>query len=267
MVTLKKPIYILTLIASVLFSIPTFATISVDRVATHTQEVASEEVHEGEETHKKEALTPEEERAEFIDHHLLDSHDFHLFSYGEKGHEKHVGFSLPVILWADGLHVFSSSKFDHEKAVAESNGKYFKIEHGLIYETDKNGNIEHEAHGNPLKRPIDLSITKNVFMMIVVSLLMFWLFVSLAKSYAKNNGIAKGAGRFFEPIVLYIRDDIAIPNIGEKHYKKYMPFLLTVFFFVWFLNMFGLTPLGVNVTGNLAVTAGLAILTYLIKNF
>jgi len=96
---------------------------------------------------------------------------------------------------------------------------------------------------------------------------MFLLFTSLAKSYVKNNGIASGIGRFFEPIVLYIRDDIAIPNIGEKKYKKYMSFLLTIFFFIWFLNMFGLTPLGVNVTGNIAVTVSLALLTFLITNF
>ncbi len=68
-------------------------------------------------------------------------------------------------------------------------------------------------------------------------------------------------------LVVYIRDEIAIPNIGEKHYKKYMSFLLTVFFFVWFLNLFGLTPLGVNVTGNIAVTFALAILTFLITQF
>lgn len=102
--------------------------------------------------------------------------------------------------------------------------------------------------------------------MLVVSIIMFLLFTSLAKSYAKNGGIAKGAGRFFEPIILYIRDDIAIPNIG-KNYKKYMSYLLTIFFFVWFLNIFGLTPLGVNVTGNIAITAGLALITYLITTF
>jgi F-type H+-transporting ATPase subunit a len=96
---------------------------------------------------------------------------------------------------------------------------------------------------------------------------MLLLFVSLAKSYTKNGGISSGAGRFFEPIVLYVRDEIAIPNIGEKHYKKYMSFLLTIFFFIWFLNIFGLTPLGINVTGNIAVTAGLAIITYLITTF
>ena len=95
---------------------------------------------------------------------------------------------------------------------------------------------------------------------------MFWLFTSLAKSYQENNQIASGIGRFFEPIVLLIRDEIAIPSIGEHHYKKYMSFLLTLFFFIWFLNLLGLSPLGVNVTGNIAVTFGLALITFLITN-
>ena len=107
----------------------------------------------------------------------------------------------------------------------------------------------------------------NIDIAIVVAFLMFFLFVGLAKSYAKNGGISSGVGRFFEPIVLYVRDEIAIPNIGEKHYKKYMSYLLTIFFFVWFLNIFGLTPLGINVTGNISITFGLAILTYLITTF
>ena len=95
---------------------------------------------------------------------------------------------------------------------------------------------------------------------------MLLLFVGLARSFGKGP-IAKGAGRFFEPIIIYIRDDIARPNIGETKYKKYMPYLLTVFFFVWFLNLFGLTPLGINVTGNIAVTFALALITFLITQF
>ena len=92
---------------------------------------------------------------------------------------------------------------------------------------------------------------------------MFWLFTGIAKSY--RTGLApKGAAKFFEPIILYIRDDIAIPNIGEKHYKKYMNYLLTVFFFIWLSNLMGLTPFGFNITGQLAVTAVLALLTLII---
>lgn len=103
-------------------------------------------------------------------------------------------------------------------------------------------------------------------MILITAFLMFFLFKSLAKSYGNNGGIATGAGRFFEPIITYIRDDIAVANIGEGKYKKYMPFLLTVFFFIWFLNLLGLTPLGINVTGNIAVTFGLALLTFLLTN-
>ena len=78
-------------------------------------------------------------------------------------------------------------------------------------------------------KPLDFSITKNVATIMLVAILMFLLFSGLAKSFAQNKGISKGLGRFFEPIILYIRDEIAIPNIGEKKYKNYMSFLLTVF--------------------------------------
>jgi len=103
-------------------------------------------------------------------------------------------------------------------------------------------------------------------MIIITGLLMLLLFGGLAKSFRKGP-IASGAGRFFEPIILFIRDEIARPNIGEKHYKKYLPFLLTIFFFIWFLNLLGMTPLGVNVTGNIAVTLALALLTFVITQF
>jgi F-type H+-transporting ATPase subunit a len=114
--------------------------------------------------------------------------------------------------------------------------------------------------------PLDLSITKNVFIIFLMSILMFFLFRGIAKSY--RTGLAPtGAAKFFEPIILFIRDDIAIPNIGEKQHKKYMVYLLTVFFFIWFLNLAGMTPLGINVTGNLAVTAALALCTFVITTF
>lgn len=211
----------------------------------------------------------DEERKEFIQHHLLDSHDFHVFSYGKEG-EHHVGFPLPVILWDNGLHVFSSSKFEHGEGVAEDGGNFYKISHhdGKIYKTDATGTLTENAKGHiENEKPLDFSITKSFFMIIMVSVLMFLLFAGLGKSYKKNGSIAKGAGRFFEPIIIYIRDEIAIPNIGEKHYRKYMSFLLTIFFFIWFSNIFGLTPLGVNITGNLAITGALALMTYLITTF
>lgn len=222
---------------------------------------AQHEEHEG----NKEERDVKTEIKESINHHIQDAYDFVLFSDMEAN--KHYGFPLPVILIDEGLHVFSSSKFHHGETVAESNGKYYKLYHNKVYRTDAEGTLTLDDHHHPTNvKPLDFSITKSVFMIIVTGILMFLLFTGLAKSF-KKGPIATGAGRFFEPIVVYIRDEIAIPNIGEKHYKKYMSFLLTVFFFVWFLNLFGLTPLGINVTGNIAVTFALAMLTFLITQF
>ncbi len=202
---------------------------------------------------------------EFINHHLLDAHDFTFSANEETG--EHYGFSLPIIIWDGGLQVFSSSKFNHGEAVAESNGNYYVLHHEKIYKTDAKGTLT-EEHGHPTNvTPLDFSITKSVVGILAMALLMFVLFTGLAKSYAKNNAIATGAGRFFEPLVLYVRDEIAIPNIGEKNYKKYMSYLLTIFFFIFFLNILGLTPLGFNVTGNITITLSLALLTYLITTF
>lgn len=206
---------------------------------------------------------------EYINHHLLDSHDFTFYSYDTaKGEHKYVGFSLPVILWDNGLHLFLSGKFQHGKKVVESNGNFYKLYHSKIYITDAEGTINYdEAHHPTNAKPLDFSITKNVTFIFLVGVLMFFMFTKMAKSYKNNGAIPKGIGRILEPIVLYIRNDIAIPNIGEKHYKKYMSYLLTVFFFVWIINLLGLTPLGVNVTNNIAVTLALALITYFITTF
>ena len=196
---------------------------------------------------------------EFIAHHLQDTHDFHL--------TKGVSFPLPVILWDNGFQVFSSSKFHHGETVAEHNGNFYKLYHGKVYKTDAEGTITYDDHHHAVnEKPLDFSITKNVSFILIVSILMMWMFSRMAKSY-KTNPIPTGIGRFLEPIIVYVRDDIARPNIGEKHYKRYMSFLLTVFFFVWIINLLGLTPLGVNVTNNIAVTFSLAIMTYLITTF
>ena len=205
---------------------------------------------------------------EYIAHHLQDSYDFSLFSYtNDQGEHVYIGLPLPVILWDNGLKLFSSSKFHHGETVANVDGNYYALYHNKIYKTDAAGTINYdEDHHATNSKPLDLSMTKSVVSMLLVFAIMFFLFKNLAESYAKNGGIASGVGRFFEPIVLYVRDDIARPNIGEKKYKKYMSYLLTIFFFIWFLNILGLTPLVVNVTGNIAVTFGLALLTFLITN-
>jgi F-type H+-transporting ATPase subunit a len=245
------------ILTALIACLPLFTFANIVQDSTHVKnEVVSIETH-NEPTDIKSKIK------KFIDHHLLDTHDF-TFSANEET-KAHYGFSLPVILWDGGLQVFSSSKFHHGEATAESNGNFYVLHHEKIYKTDESGKLIEGHGGHPENaRPLDLSITKSVVGILLISILMFFLFTSLAKSYQKNNGIASGAGRFFEPLVLYVRDEIAIPNIGEKGYKKYMSYLLTIFFFVFFLNILGLTPLGFNVTGNIAITASLALLTYLI---
>jgi F-type H+-transporting ATPase subunit a len=268
MVILKRPLRLI--IATFLACLPlmSFANQEVDSVQVQveaTHEVVAEGHHEG--AHAEPTDVKSKIKA-FVSHHVLDSHDFSLTQDDETGES--WGFPLPVILWDNGLHVFSSAKFHHGKEVAESNGNFYAINHhdGKIYRTDASGTItENEETGFPANvRPIDFSITKTVVSIFAAAILMLWLFSSLAKSYAKNGGIASGAGRIFEPLVVYIRDEIAIPNIGQKHYKRYMSYLLTIFFFVLFLNIFGLTPLGINATGNLTITFSLAFLTFLITN-
>ena len=266
MVISNKPLRFIVATLVACLPLTSFANPEADTVKVKT-ELAQEQT---EKAHGEANAEPTDEKSkikEFINHHLLDAHDF-TFNVNEETGE-HYGFSLPVILWDNGLQVFSSSEFEHGEKTAEHNGSYYVLHHEKIYKTDAKGTLtEDEKTGFPTNvRPLDFSITKSVLGIMFVALLMFFLFKGLAKSYAKNNGIASGAGRFFEPLVLYVRDEIAIPNIGEKHYKKYMSYLLTIFFFILFLNLLGLMPLGFNVTGNIAITVSLAILTYLITTF
>jgi F-type H+-transporting ATPase subunit a len=200
---------------------------------------------------------------DYVFEHIADSHEWHLFTRPD-GH--HVSIYLPVIVYSKtkGLNVFSSRHLAHGHHY-----RGFKIMEageleGKIVELDEDGNMKLES------LPFDLSITKNVMAMLVVSVLLLWLFVSLARSYRKT-GISepKGIQGFLEPIVLFVRDDIAIPNLGEHKYEKFMPYLLTVFFFILLNNMLGLIPFfpgGANVTGNIAVTFTLAVFTMIIIN-
>ena len=211
-------------------------------------------------------VNTEEEVEAYIDHHLDDSHYFNLFSDGETG--EHFGIPLPVIIYDfdNGLHFFSSSKFHHGEDLVEIDGQHYKLYHSKIYKTDAEGTITYDEEGFvENEKPLDFSITKNLIGMILASVLLLWMFTSLAKSYKKGQ-IPTGFGRALEPLVIYVRDDIAKPNIGPK-YKKYMSFLLTVFFYIWILNLLGMTPLGFNVTGNIAVTFALALVTFIIVQF
>jgi F-type H+-transporting ATPase subunit a len=228
-------------------------------VVTGVASIGNEEKKQG-----NQVDTPEEIRA-YIEHHLQDSHDFIFWTNGSTG--THVGFHLPVIIWDGGLQMFSSSKFHYGETVAESNGKYYMLYHNKIYRTDAEGVVTLDDHEHPTNiRPLDFSITKTVVGMLLASLLILLGFSSLARSY-KNGPIPTGIGRVLEPLVIYVRDEIARPNIGETKYKKYMSFLLTVFFFIWTSNLMGLTPVGFNVTGNIAVTVCLALFTFVIVQF
>ncbi|WP_437371742.1 F0F1 ATP synthase subunit A [Maribacter litoralis] len=222
-------------------------------------------------TEQEGAVSTKEEVDEYILHHLKDSHDFHLFSYtNDAGERKHVGFPLPVILWSsNGLVTFMSSEFHHDdngEVVVEKNGSKFVKLHSKIYELEAGASsvsFDEEHHATNANKVLDFSITKSVVGVLLVGLLMLLAFSSLAKQYAKKS-IPTGFGRVLEPLVLYVRDEIARPNIGEKHYRKFTGYLLTVFFFIWVLNLLGLTPFGFNVTGQIAVTACLAIFTLII---
>src|SRR5690606_32059049 len=138
---------------------------------------------------------------------------------------------------------------------------------GKIYKTDAAGTINYDEQHHPTNaKPLDFSITKNVVGLLLAAFLLFWGFTSLANTYKKGvNNLPKGVGRVLEPLVLYVRDEMAVPNIGHR-YKEFMPYLLSVFFLIFVLNLLGLTPLGFNVTGNITVTLCLALFTFVITN-
>ena len=216
-------------------------------------------------------INTKEEVEAYILHHIKDSHDFSLFSYtSDEGKRKHIGFPLPVILWSsEGLVTFMSSEFHHNDdghVIVEKKGLKFAKIHSKIYELDKGAatlSFDETHHATNAHKILDFSITKSVVgILLIGTLLLFW-FSRLAKQY-KTKQIPTGFARVLEPLVLYVRDEIARPNIGEKHYRRFTGYLLTVFFFIWVLNLAGLTPLGFNVTGQLAVTGCLAIFTLVI---
>ncbi|OBX21858.1 MULTISPECIES: F0F1 ATP synthase subunit A [Bizionia] len=212
------------------------------------------------------------EISDYIAHHLKDSHDFHLFTDNSSG--THYSMPLPVIVWtSNGLKTFMSSAFHHDDngtVIVDKGDAQLVKYHSKIYELENGAtalNFDDKHHPTNASKVIDFSITKSVFGMIITGIIMLLLFGGLARGYKKGNGIPKGVSRVLEPLVIYVRDEIARPNIGEKKYRKFMGFLLTVFFFIWILNMLGLTPLGFNVTGQIAVTACLAIFTMIIYLF
>jgi len=194
---------------------------------------------------------------EFIFDHVNDSHEWHFFSIGEK----HISIPLPIILYSksSGWHFFSSSKLNHTTTD-------FQFE---IAKTGPNeGKIVEKLSDGSQLAPLDLSITKTVLGSIIIALLMIFLLIKPSRKAASSPLEApKGFQNVVELIVIFIRDDIAIPFIGKK-YNRYFPFLLTIFTFILLSNVIGLIfPLGINITGNIAVTLVLATFTFIITTF
>jgi len=220
--------------------------------------------HETENTKHSESWENEVEEAEYnagkeIIEHIIDSHEWHILTYKHT----HVSIPLPVILYDNGIFVaFWSSKFLH----GHDSYKGYK----LMSDGDYKGKIViiNEAGEINPKLPFDISITKNVFALFISFALICWIFISVARTYIKRKGKApKGLQSFVEPLILFIRDDIAKTAIGKKKYEKYLPYLLTIFFFIFINNLLGLVPFfpgGANITGNIGVTGVLAIFTFII---
>jgi len=228
-----------------------------DQVAAHAEAVEHGAEHQSAETsghEAKEEFNPNE----MIMHHIADSHGWHILDWN--GHA--VSIPLPVILWTtNGLVVFSSAEFHHDiegHHVVEAGGLQFVNKHEKIY------------YAGTEDKPLDFSITKNVLALLVGAAVILFIFFSAARYYAKNtNAAPRGLAGFVEPLILFVRDDIARGAIPEKHLNRFVPYLLTLFFFIWINNLLGLVPFfpgGANLTGNIAVTLVLAVFTLVITN-
>jgi F-type H+-transporting ATPase subunit a len=234
-------------IAFLAFSLTSVSTsVSAQHEENHA---AATEATSHEEGHKEEKGF---NASEVIFSHIGDSHYWHLFDVD--GHP--VSLSLPVIIYhpEKGLSTFSASKFHHGHESYEG----YSLTHGM-----KEKIVSEDGASI-----IDLSITKNVLSMIISVILLLWIMLSVAAKY-KKNGVMKAPSGFqnaVEPLITFIRDEVAKPNLGHK-YMRYMPLLLTMFFFIWINNLLGLLPGGANFTGNIAVTCCLAIISFLVMMF
>ena len=225
----------------------------------HTEAVATTVEHT--ETHAAEAHGEEHgvkkkfSAGELITEHIIDAYGWHLAG--------DWAIPLPIILYTEkGIETFWSNELEHGHATVHGKHYNYRLIHNKVVAVDANGTPD-EAFN---KGVYDFSITKNVASMWVSILLLLLIFFSVASSYKKNKGKApSGMQSLIEPIILFLRDDVAKPAIGHKH-EKFMPFLLTVFFFILINNLMGLVPIapgGANLTGNITVTAVLACFTFI----
>ncbi len=219
------------------------------------------------EDHPNVSKAPEKSHEDFnpgdvILEHVGDAYKWHIFAYKDFD----VSIPLPVIIYSKytGFHLFSGTKFGKE------NEKTY-LDFQIATEGDSKGRILEKQPDGTLKRPFDISITKNVLSLFFSLGLMLWIFISVARRYEKNPDKApKGLQSLLEPLIVFVRDDIGIPSLGKDRYEKFMPYLLTVFFFIFINNLLGLIPIfpgGANVTGNIAVTMVLALITFIVTMF
>jgi F-type H+-transporting ATPase subunit a len=228
------------------------------------------EEHSGQaaETHQTEVLDP----GKIIVEHVTDAHDWHFFTIGHH----HYSIPLPVIIYnrsTGKLEVFSSSKFHHGE---ETHNGYKLLTFESIAELKKEGAnvtglmnqqiVAVDAEGKPdaSVKLLDLSMTKNVVQMLLSMVLLIIIMTSVAKKY-RQQGVQAPSGLqgAIEPVITFVRDEVAKPNLGHK-YQRYLPLLLTVFFFILINNLMGLIPGSANVTGNIALTGVLALISFII---
>lgn len=185
--------------------------------------------------------------------HIMDAHEFHLFEYaGSDGEEHHVTIPLPVILYTSegSFKVFMSSVFHHGEHEYEG----FKMEKEKIVSVKEGVKV------------YDFSLTRNVVQMLIAIALLLWIMISVASKYTGTPKAPTGMQNAIEPVIAFIRDEVAKPNLGHKA-AKYLPYLLTVFFFILINNIFGLVPAAANVTGNIAFTLVLAVISFVVILF
>ncbi len=225
----------------------------------HEESAATEEHPSGD---HKESFDP----SPFIIHHVADAYDIHLWGEGEGA----VHIPLPIILYSQehGLDVFMSSAFQGHGDVKHTEDGRYELAHGHISLTGGHDHSHAEGEGHDHEAQLyDFSITKSVFGMLFIMAMLLVLFGRAASSYRKNPGQApQGLANVLEPLVVFVRDDIAVPSLGEKKAQKFLPFLLTVFFFILFANLLGLIPFigGFNITGTVGITAVMATFVFLL---
>jgi len=205
---------------------------------------------------------------ELVFGHVSDMHRWHLFSIAHEGAPAtHVSMPLPIIVYESGkgLSIFSSSHFgDQEEWTKAPDGKTAISPSYEGYHMEMA--IKEKVIADDGGKIYDLSVTKNILSMLIGVVLLLWAMTSVAKKYSANSGAVaapRGFQNFIEVVIIFIRDEVAKPNLGHK-YKKFMPLLLTIFFFIWINNMLGLLPGGANFTGNIAVTACLALVAFVV---